>query len=154
MKRWLLGCVLALAFAPPLLAQSLTEGAVQALLAELDRVIAARDINAMSELFAEDAAVVYVLRVDGRVQRMTLDKPTYIQGARQTWASVVRNEYRRSDVTIALVEPTRAVVTMTVTESNTNAQGQTTGAVSRQRIVVDLIGGRALLRSVIAEPTQ
>lgn len=137
--------------APVALARDLTEAAVQALLADLDRVITARDVDAMAALFAEDAAIVYLLRADDRVQRVTLDKPRYIQSARQIWANVVRNEYRRSEVTVNVTEPTRAVVTLTATESNTNAQGQSAGSVSRQRLVIDLIDGRALVRSVIAE---
>lgn len=152
MRRWLLAVMIACACAAPVaLARDLTEAAVQALLADLDRVITARDVDAMAALFAEDAAIVYLLRADDRVQRVTLDKPRYIQSARQIWANVVRNEYRRSEVTVNVTEPTRAVVTLTATESNTNAQGQSAGSVSRQRLVIDLIDGRALVRSVIAE---
>ncbi|MGH7480300.1 MAG: hypothetical protein ACREJ8_12050, partial [Candidatus Methylomirabilales bacterium] len=58
-------------------------------------------------------------------------------------------EYKKTNVKITLSGPARAVVTATVSETVT-VQGQTIRSTSTETAVIELVGGKPMITSVVA----
>ena len=142
--------IVLLLLAPSLgFAQAVEEPAVRKMLAEVDRAIAERNVDAVAHHLSESATFTVEINVDGQAQRATVSKPEYVTALRQTWSAVDDYTYRRSNEKIS-IRGGRAVVTATVVETMT-LQGKTIKTTSQETAVIEMVAGRPQLTSATAK---
>ena len=78
-----------------------------------------------------------------------MNKSSYIESLRQGWAVATGYEYKRTNVKITLSGPAKAIVTATVSETVT-IQGQTICSTSTETAVIELVAGKPMITSVVA----
>ncbi|MGH7381001.1 MAG: nuclear transport factor 2 family protein [Candidatus Methylomirabilales bacterium] len=130
-------------------AQQLDEQTVLKLVSEVDHAISQRDASGLAKFLSDKLTVIANVRGSGQDQKLTMDKSSYIESVRQGWAVATDYEYKKTNVKITLSGPARAVVTATVSEAVT-VQGQTIRSTSTETAVIELVGGKPMITSVVA----
>jgi hypothetical protein len=129
----------------PAFAQAMEEATIRRLIAEVDRALAARNLDAVAHHISETARLTVETNVGGNVERITMSKAEYVDAIRLTWATVDEYDVRRSNVRISLTGG-RATITSTVSESIT-VRGKTLRTTSTDTSIVELIDGRPQVTS-------
>lgn len=130
-------------------AQQLDEQTVLKMVSEMDHAISRRDAGGLARFLSADLTVIANIHASGQAQKLTMNKSTYIESLKQGWAVATGYEYKRTDIKITLSGPAKAVVTATIAESVT-VQGQTVRSTSTETAVVELVGGKPMITSVVA----
>ena len=130
-------------------AQQLDEQAVLRLVSEVDHVISKRDASGLAGFLSDKLTVIVSVHASGQAQKLTMNKSSYIESLRQGWAVATDYEYKRTSIKITLSGPAKAVVTATVSETVT-VQGQTIRSTSTETAVIELVGGKPMITSVVA----
>jgi len=126
------------------LAQPIDVATVKRMLVEIDAAILKQDAAGIARHFAGGAAITQKVRASGGTQTYTATKAEYVAHLRESWAQTSDYRYKRSDETIRILGPTRAVVTALVTESG-RAQGLRITSSSAETAVIEVVDGRPLI---------
>jgi len=130
-------------------AQQLDEQTVLKLVSEMDHAISKRDASTLARFLSDNLTVVANVRASGQDQKLTMNKSSYIESVSQGWAIATDYEYKRTNTKITLSGPAKAVVTATISETVT-VQGQTIRTTSTETAVIELVGGKPMITSVVA----
>ncbi|MCI0655506.1 MAG: nuclear transport factor 2 family protein, partial [Acidobacteria bacterium] len=130
-------------------AQQLDEQTVLKMVSEMDHAISQRDASGLARFLSAEITVIANIRASGQAQKLTMNKSSYIESLKQGWAVATGYEYKRTDLKITLSGPAKAVVTATISESAT-VQGQTIRSTSTETAVIELVGGKPMITSVVA----
>jgi len=130
-------------------AQQLDEQTVLKLVSEIDHAISQRDASGFARFLSDKLTVIANVRASGQAQTLTMNKSSYIESLRQGWAVATGYEYKRTNVKITLSGPAKAIVTATVSETVT-IQGQTIRGTSTETAVIELVEGKPMITSVVA----
>ncbi len=123
-------------------AQQLDEQTVLKLFSEIDHAISQRDASGFARFLSDKLTVIANVRA-------SVNKSSYIESLRQGWAVATGYEYKRTNVKITLSGPAKAIVTATVSETVT-IQGQTIRGTSTETAVIELVEGKPMITSVVA----
>jgi len=130
-------------------AQQLDEQTVLKLVSEMDYAISKRDASALARFLSDNLTVIANVRASGQDQKLTMNKSSYIESVSQGWAVATDYEYKRTNTKITLSGPAKAVVTATISETVT-VQGQTIRSTSTETAVIEIVGGKPMITSVVA----
>jgi hypothetical protein len=126
------------------LAQPLDVATVKRMLVEIDAAIAKQDAAGVARHFAGGVTINQKVRASGGTETYKFSKGEYVAYLRDAWAQTSDYRYKRSDETIRITGPTRAVVTALVTESG-RTQGIRMTSSSAETAVIELVDGRPLV---------
>ena len=130
-------------------AQQLDEQTVLKLVSDMDYAISKRDASALARFLSDNLTVVANVRSSGQDQKLTMNKSSYIESVSQGWAVATDYDYKRTNTKITLSGPAKAVVTATISETVT-VQGQTIRSTSTETAVIEIVGGKPMITSVVA----
>jgi len=130
-------------------AQQLDEQTVLKLVSDMDYAISKRDASTLARFLSDNLTVVANVRSSGQDQKLTMNKSSYIESVSQGWAVATDYEYKRTNTKITLSGPAKAVVTATISETVT-VQGQTIRSTSTETAVIEIVGGKPMITSVVA----
>ena len=130
-------------------AQQLDEQTVLKMVSEMDHAISQRDASGLARFLSAELTVIANVRASGQTQKLTMNKSSYIESLKQGWAVATGYEYKRTDIKITLSGPAKAVVTATIAETVT-VQGQTIRSTSTETAVIELVEGKPMITSVVA----
>ncbi len=130
-------------------AQQLDEQTVLKMVSEVDHAISQRDASGLARFLSDNLTVIANVRASGQDQKLTMNKSSYIESVSQGWAVATDYEYKRTNTKITLSGPAKAVVTATISETVT-VQGQTIRSTSTETAVIEIVGGKPMITSVVA----
>lgn len=130
-------------------AQQLDEQTVLKLVSDMDYAISKRDASTLARFLSDNLTVVAHVRASGQDQKLTMNKSSYIESVSQGWAVATDYDYKRTNTKITLSGPAKAVVTATISETVT-VQGQTIRTTSTETAVIEIVGGKPMITSVVA----
>lgn len=129
-------------------AQQLTEPTIRRMISEIDDAISRRDAGGVAKFLSEKLTVTFTIKVSGQTQKLTMNKSTYVDSLKKGWATATDYQYKRKNLLVRLSGDTKAVVTGDVSEI-LKVQGQTIRSNSTETAVIELVGGKPLIVSVV-----
>jgi hypothetical protein len=138
-----------LATSGQVLAQGVSRTEAEALLARLDRAVAARDTATIAAALSENFTIDGAMTMSGQTQRFTYDKREYLQSLVEVWAQVTEYRYQRSNQAIE-VKGDRAIATADVAESIV-ILGQRLDSKSREISTIERVDGVPMITELVSE---
>jgi hypothetical protein len=115
----------------------------------VDYAISRRDASGLARFLSDTLTVIANVRASGQDQKLTMNKSNYIDSLKEGWAVATDYQYKRTNTKVTLSGPAKAVVTATISETVT-VQGQTIRSTSTETAVIELVGGKPMITSVVA----
>jgi len=149
--RFLLSALLLAAFAAH--AQTLDKKSVEKFLTEMDQAQIRQDAAGMEKFLSPAVTITMSLAQGGKKQKTEMSRSEYIASARQNFAAAKDYRYQRSNTRIEITGGGRKAVVTADNIESMKMQGQPLTGISQVTLTVELIDGRPLVTSVVADGT-
>jgi len=139
--------------APPTgVLEKLTKADVEAMIQKMDAAIKAKDVATIEAMLAPDVtAVVQNMPTASGPQKVEMNRDTYVQSLKESFAVCQDYSHTRKDVVIEIQDGgKKAQITATVSESYT-AQGYSLQSVTKESSIIELREGRLLVVTTSAD---
>ncbi|CAA0109215.1 Uncharacterised protein [BD1-7 clade bacterium] len=130
-------------------AEGISRAEVDALIKKMDTGINTKNVEAVSDTLSDNINITINIEMFGSKQVMTPNKQTYITLLRDGWKTYEQYTYKRTDEKVQL-EPTKAIIQATVTESFVVGGTKITG-VTQETSVAEKVDGKLLFTQITGD---